>query len=278
MKKFAEWLTHFLGTTFGHMLGTALFSGILAYLKSLKDDVTLSYVVSNPKEIVSPLVVAFLLMALVAAILKYVQLRRTLRGFGARLFSKHGSDEEKKDDWTVLNADLAKASKDKSPLWLLGANGKDTFSSPTSPVCETLRGYAGSLRVLLIKPGSVGFARRVGETQANLDTYFEHILDTIDYCADLKNKKNKDIELRLYVDIPIWKMFITQQQVWLQHYHDQNHVDNTPMYCFEHVSNEKCLYLGFQAVFHKRWEATDTKIIDLGSRKRSDHKHLTQWL
>ena len=82
-------------------------------------------------------------------------------------------------------------------------------------------------------------------------------------------KKGESVELRLYESLPIWKMFLTNRLLWVQYYKPGEHVDKTPIYCFEYGGVESTLFDGFRTVFKKRWSHDGSTIVHLESFARA---------
>jgi hypothetical protein len=273
--KFIHWLVHFFGTVIGHVIGTVILGLILTYIKSLRDNVQVSDLLSNGRELISPFVVAVLLVLVIALVVKYLKTKRlwnadreTLIKLGVRLFSNHFEPEERKLDWQNIASDLTATNKTTS-LWLLGATGRETFGHSTAHLCDVMRTYKSSVRVLLLRPYSKGFDRRVLELSHNANDYISEILDAIDFCADLKKNYGIDIELKVYSEVAIWKMIITSTQLWLQYYAPKIHVDKTPLYCFESMQEDMGLYSALKSVFQKRWNLDGNPQINLDTWLRS---------
>lgn len=259
----------------GHATATAGLSLFFTWAKSFKDNVRFGELILNWREVVSPIVVAFLIVLVIALVVKYVKASRAFRGsretlkmLGVRLFSSHSTIEEKNSDWDQMKSDLS-ASSSSSVLWLLGATGKDTFGSPSAPLCDVLRTYKQPVRILLLRPYSKGFDKRVLELNVNARTYTDQILDAVDCCSELKKHYGVDVELRVYSEVAIWKMVITSTQLWLQYYAPKEHVDNTPLYCFESVNGDMGLHSALKSVFQKRWSLDSNPKINLDSWQRS---------
>ncbi len=242
---------------------------LFSLLKAAKDDTDLSYIWQHPKELVSPALITVLAMTVISLLAVVLRQKHTLAQFGVRLFSKHDSKDSKKKDWSMLRSDLTDASNEKSPLWLLGATGKETFSGAASPLYDEVRNYEGEIKVLLIRPESFAFKSRCRNLKVSADTYLEEILDSIDYCKDLA-VKGKSITVKLYDQHPIWKMVMTTRVLWVQYYKHNTHVDNTPMYSFEYRKEGSSLFDGFRTVFTKRWSHDNSLPIDLEKFVRSD--------
>lgn len=266
--KILKWLWKNLLSFLGHTAGAAIILFALTAGKAAKDQTTLGYFWAHPGELISPAVVTLLLIMVVSLIAMVIRQKNTLANFGVRLFSKHDSLEVKKRDWGLLKDDLERASGEHSPIWILGATGKETFSAATSPLFDCLQEYKGDIKVLLIRPNSFAFNNRCQGLGLADQRYLDEILDSIDYCKQL-HAKGKSIELTLYDSLPIWKMVMTTRVLWVQYYHDRKHVDDTPMYSFEYGGHDATLFEGFRTVFRKRWALDNSKKVDLGAFVRS---------
>ncbi len=261
MSSFAHWL--------GHAVGALVIFLLYAAAKTIKDQTTLANYLTHPEELISAAMVTLLLTTCIALFRIVIKQRRMLTSFGVRLFSKHDTPEVKKSDWAAVCADIKRASDEHSPLWILGATGKETFSSPTSPLFDALRTFSGEIKVLLVRPNSVAFDHRCNSLGLSKDNYTGDILDSIEYCKELVTKKGRSVELKLYESPPIWKMFLTNRVLWVQYYKPGEHVDKTPIYCFKYVGTESTLFDGFRTVFQKRWSHDASKNVQLEGFVRS---------
>jgi hypothetical protein len=251
---------------------------LLTWLKTFKLDEPIAYIWEHPIELVSPLTITLLLIFLVFAVWKLITTTRVLKDFGVRLFSKHSTDDEKAADWRLLQADLLDASDAGSELWIMGATGKATFASGAAPLCDTLRTYKGAIRILLMHPFAQAFERRTRDLKHDQESFADEILDALDYCASLVHKYGRDVQVRLYRETAIWKMFVTPNHLWLQHYNSGRHVDDTPMYCFQSVPGGSSLYEALKAVFFKRWNYDNPTIVDLTRWNRSQSATREYWV
>lgn len=273
LKKVLGWLFHSLLAWGGHAAGAAAVLFLWTLVKSIRDSNALSYYWEHPGELLSPAIVAILASACVAMIRIVLRQRRTLASFGVRLFSMHDSPEVKKSDWAALKKDIERASLERSPLWILGATGKETFAGSTAPLFDTLRAYEGEIKILLVRPKSFAFEHRCQDLGVAEERYLNEILDSIDYCKDLQSRTGRSVELKLYEALPIWKMVLTTRVLWVQFYKPGTHVDQTPMYCFEFGGEHSTLFDGFRAVFKKRWLHDGSHVVDLKKFIRSAWEH-----
>ena len=210
-----KWLWHHVLGYFLHYIAVLSIGLIVVYVKAIRDDEKFTTYLNSAREWITPLAIAFLAVALFGLLIFAVrqngelkQLRSHLAGFGVRVFSPHDSNEVRKHDWSQICNDLVFASRNQSPLWILCANGHRTFGHREAPLCAALRNYDGVINILLLKPGSEGFNRRVKNLKIDADEYRSEILDSINFCKELR-KDGKSINVRLYHDLPIWKMIFT---------------------------------------------------------------------
>lgn len=263
-----KWLWKNIVSFLGHTAGAAIILFFLTAGKAAKDQTTLGYFWEHPGELVSPAVVTLLVIMVVSLIAMVLRLKNTLANFGVRLFSRHDTPELKKRDWELLKSDLKNASGEHSPIWVLGATGKETFSAATAPLFDLLQEYKGDIKVLLVRPNSFAYNNRCAGLGVSSQKYLDEILDSIDYCKQL-HAKGKSIEVTLYESLPIWKMVMTTRVLWVQYYQDAKHVDDTPMYSFKYGDHDSMLFEGFRTVFRKRWALDNSKKVDLTTFVRS---------
>lgn len=279
VQEVARRLWHHAISYFLHYLSILTIGLLVAYFKSIRDDGTpLSYYLKTAIEWVTPMTIGFFAVSTASLFVIVIRQRRelkslrdlqpTLAAFGVRAFSRHDTDDAKAADWQLICNDVKTASGNQSPLWILGATGKRTFGDHDAPLHAVLRKYEGPVRVLLVRPNSFGFLHRVEKLRANSDAYIEEILDSVECCRTL-SRNGVDIEVRLYESMPIWKMLVTPQALWLQHYATSNHVDDTPAYGFTWVHMRPTLLDGFRSVFDKRWTQDGSKIVDLATFDRT---------
>lgn len=275
MKKLLNWLPHqllsWLQHKIGETLGIAVFSAtfytlgvfVLAELKAFKNNETLSGYFSNPLEFVSPIIIATLAALLIWVSISNIRTSRTMKQFGVRVFSKHFEEATRDKDWSLIKGDLEAANKERAQICILGSSGVDTFSGSNSPLHVSLQKQSGSICVLLLAPGSEGFNERVNGLSEDAESYKRDILDSIDYCIDLLQIHRRKIEVRLYSDMPVWKLIITNRALWVWHYERHKHVHITPLYGFEIAQDGGSLHNGFKSVFEKRWNHATTHRLDL---------------
>jgi hypothetical protein len=212
------------------------------------------------------------------ALVQYGRIQRKrnklLAAFGARAFSPHDTQKQKAADWSQIASDIDAASEQKSPLYIMSATGKAIFQDPLSPLYRSINNYRGEVHVLLLRPNSDGVERRVAQLHNLKPEYYQNeILDSIEVCQNWRKGRPANwIQIRLYNTFPIWKMIMTPNALWLQHFSQGIRGDDSPLYGFRSFIGQATIYDGFQSVFDKRWGFDETKIVDLDQFNRSSWK------
>lgn len=180
-----------------------------------------------------------------------------LRRTGMRTFRPHATDAERQADWLKCRAEIIT----EGSLNVLGAGGYETFGSGGA-LAGFLEEYQGSTRLLLIDPRCENFRTRCRDIEIPEERYARWIYDTIEEARNLFVNKGRSIEIRLYEDMPIWKMIFTENFMWLQHYAPGKAVELTPVYEFQTTKDQRTsLYYPLARVFDRRWRIS--KPVDL---------------
>jgi hypothetical protein len=121
---------------------------------------------------------------------------------------------------------------------------------------------------------------RVSQLDVNPDAYKEEILSSIAFCKDYLLREGRNVELRLYDSLPIWKILMLPQVLWVQYYSSKSRVDDTALYGFTQSGPKPSLLNGFEAVFDRRWQQDATVVVDLEKFQRDQFeaclKHVDQ--
>lgn len=263
-----QWIRRVVFEFSARTIAAALVLTGLVWLKTIKDHVTLKYFLDHPQELISPTVVATLIMTVAALLGVVLNQKRRLSRYGVAKFTGHDSPRDKRRALLQLTEDVEGASRIGSRLLLLGETGKDTFSTHASPLFEILKTYKGAIKILLIQPESVGFKDRCDSMIIAPSAYLGEILDSLDFCKHLLVDLGRSVEVRLYTSTPIWKMIVTEQILWLQHYRKDTRTDDMPVHCFEFRDDGAEIFEGLKAVFRKRWQLDPYKVVDLKTYRR----------
>jgi hypothetical protein len=146
-------------------------------------------------------------------------------------------------------------------VWILGANGADTFSLPNSPLYEVLEDFPNSLRVMLAHPDSEFTSARATDVHTDQKEYRRLIIQSVERLKALYARR-QNIEARYYWDRPTWKMIITGRSMWVQYYQPGQHVANTPVFRFA-AGTRNNLYQSFYQKYEHLWYGARQHIIKL---------------
>ena len=239
--------------------GSILF-GIVFEGRGIQESLLLmwGYVVSHPILIALPVFAVTLYRFIKSTYvffkrnwLRLLQLEQMAKDVGIRSFS-HNNINQKDTNWSTCKNELKKTP---SQLNSMGSGGYETFSSPASPLYDYLRSATCDIRILLLNPESDAFKQRCASTRSSEDEYRNWIYASIEYCRDLKTKRNSSLEIRLYSDYPIWKMIYTEEYMWLQWYKPDVDIHSTQVYHLQSTagSSQTSLYYPLTSVFRRRW-------------------------
>ncbi|OGW30451.1 MAG: hypothetical protein A2X59_07170 [Nitrospirae bacterium GWC2_42_7] len=139
-------------------------------------------------------------------------------------------------------------------VMLIGSTGFTTFVDPASDLHQVIQKCRGA-KIMLLNPSGEGASSRARSIQSpdiSLESFREQISRSIEFLKGLK-KVQKDIRLKLYHDVPLLKLAVLGDYVFLRHYHHGVDVRKLPEFVFRHLSNPGCLYNPFYQYFLDRW-------------------------
>jgi len=139
-------------------------------------------------------------------------------------------------------------------VMLIGSTGFTTFVDPAGDLHQVIQKCRGA-KIMLLDPLSEGASSRAKSIQCadiTMESFREQIAKSIDFLKGLKEIQ-KDIRLKLYRDVPLLKLAILGDYVFLRHYHHGADVQKLPEFVFRHQSNPGCLYNPFYQYFLDRW-------------------------
>ena len=139
-------------------------------------------------------------------------------------------------------------------IMLIGSTGFSTFVDPAGDLHEVIQKCRGA-KIMLLDPSGEGASSRARSIQSpdiTLESFREQIEWSIKFLKGLKEVQ-KDIRLKLYQDVPLLKLAILGDYVFLRHYHHGVDVQQLPEFVFRHQRNPGCLYNPFYQYFLDRW-------------------------
>lgn len=243
-----------------------------AYIENIN---VVDYIASHPYRLIATVITliggGIFISRAINAFQRNVQLQAIVEGAGLTSFSLHDGADEKSHDWeSCCKAILADDQNTK--LKILGANGRDTFGKADAPLHKLVGEFQGEIEILLMHPSCEAFNTRTSSLGVSAEEYFNHLRETLDFCAYLYTKQNKSITIKLYSQTPIWKMLITNKYMWLQYYSPLKHVDSMPVYTFYSDEQGTSLFIPLVDVFRKRWQDDGSCTVDLKRFSNSKDK------
>ncbi|MBS0249392.1 MAG: hypothetical protein JSR61_22500 [Proteobacteria bacterium] len=183
----------------------------------------------------------------------------TEAGLGGRW--PHAKHEDGGAPWGDLCAEITRP--ENNILYILGANGIDTFGRPGSPLYSAMRQFPGTIRAILIRPNSDEVR---GRSQAvGMDTYEYNsaIRTSVSRLRELKRQQHS-VEGRYYDGQLNWKLIITNRTIWVQYYlPGAGHVDSTPVWRLDSTASEGSFYRYFYLEFDRIWRRCQTFPMEL---------------
>ena len=150
------------------------------------------------------------------------------------------------------------------PLRVIGFTGFSTFADPKSDLYPIVQNSLEA-KILLANPFSDAVRRRI-EQQPDPETAWNRVRqEVVASIRLLKSLKaaGKAVKLKLYSDLPLVRLAILGEHVWLQCYHTGLEVGTRPEYVFEHDRKEHGLYALWYQYFLKRWTSPALPEYDL---------------
>ncbi len=194
------------------------------------------------------------------------QRRIILEKIGIRAYIKRDTIDSRKDSWNDCAEHVT-----KSPfIYMALANGWETFGDANSPLHGALRNFSGDVKVILLHPESTHADTRSASARENRANYKINTKKSTQVCRKLKSE-NKSISLALYDWYPVWKMIISNDMLWLQHYEDGKPVDTTPVYSFSRTPTPGSLYHPFLSDFLRMWDRAEKLDLSLSEKKINTH-------
>lgn len=153
--------------------------------------------------------------------------------------------------WHAVRSEILRP--ENNILYILGANGVDTFGRAASPLYESLQQFRHETRVILVSPTSKELVGRSHAVGVNPEEYEANIKSSVRRLRELRSQQHP-IEGRYYSGQPNWKLIITSRTAWMQYYMPNGmHVDATPCWRFDLTATDDGLYHYFSMEFNRIW-------------------------
>jgi hypothetical protein len=139
-------------------------------------------------------------------------------------------------------------------IMVIGSTGCRTFADTAGDLHTVIRNCREA-RIMLLNPLGDGAnirARSILDPGITVGHFREQIGRSIAFLKELKAVQ-RNVRLKLYNEVPLFKMAISGEFIWLKHYHAGLDVQVLPEFVFRHSQNPGSLYMPFYQYFLKLW-------------------------
>lgn len=149
-------------------------------------------------------------------------------------------------------------------IMVIGSTGFRTFVNPKGDMHNIIKNCREA-KIMLLHPYSQGArvrAKSISNPEITPESFADQIKKSIAFLKELKAVQ-KNIKLKLYPDVPLFKLTIIGDYIWIKHYHPGLDIQMMPEYGFKYNQNPWGLYLAFHQYFIRRWDNPDIPEYDL---------------
>lgn len=137
---------------------------------------------------------------------------------------------------------------------LMGSTGYSTFAVPEGDLHHVIQ-QSREAKILLLDPSSRG-ARNRAASLADPDitpmSFRNQIAASIDFLKKIRTSQ-KQVRLKFYQDVPLFKMAIVGDYIYMRHYHEGRDVREMPEFIFRNAQVPGNLYIPLYQHFLSRW-------------------------
>lgn len=147
---------------------------------------------------------------------------------------------------------------------LMGSTGYSTFAVADGDLHDAIQ-QSREARVMLLDPSSKGAKKRsISLADPNMTpvNFRNQIMASIDFLKKLRASQ-RQVRLKLYEDVPLFKMVIVGDYIYMRHYHAGRDVRDMPEYVFRNSQEPGNLYIPFYQYFLSRWHNLSLPEYDL---------------
>lgn len=208
---------------------------------------------------------------------EYIDLQNLKRSTGLAGFFPLNDSHGINQAWETLRKELT----DQPPtnLKILAITGARTFGLESSPLHKVLESFGGTgkIHILLINPLSSAFEQRIKERGIkNKRQYLIDLETTVAFCKALHDGAlGARISVKLYDQMPIWKMVFANGYLWLQCYDEPAEIGRSPVYT---INTDGSLHKHLDKIFEKRWEYDNSISVDFSALNAESMTPLVEWL
>jgi hypothetical protein len=159
-------------------------------------------------------------------------------------------------------------------LMIIGATGR-SFSQDDGALARAVR-KCREARILLLDPrehGALARSQGIPDPEISLEEINRQLRASIELLRELRSG-GSTILLKLYPDMPLFKMMIANGFVSVRHYHPGLNVRVMPEFIFRDTGDHGGMYLPLYRYFLSRWQDPDIPEYDFGSDELVYHDQL----
>lgn len=149
-------------------------------------------------------------------------------------------------------------------IMAIGSTGFRTFVDPRGDLHTAIQDCRAA-KIMLVNPespGAIDRARTIPDPEVTQESLRSQVGQTIAFLGALRAAR-KNVRLKLYSDLPLWKLAILGDHAWVQHYHPGLNVQAMPEYVFMHSQDPASLFSAFYQHFVMRWNDPSIPEYDL---------------
>lgn len=149
-------------------------------------------------------------------------------------------------------------------VMIIGSTGYRTFADARGDFHKVMR-TCREAKVMLLNPFGEGArirARSILDPDITPEHFREQIRRSISFLKELKAVQ-RSVRIKLYDEVPLLKMAISGDYLWLKHYHAGLDVQGMPEFVFRHSRNPGSLYMPLYEYFLKLWNTPGIPEYDL---------------
>ncbi len=139
-------------------------------------------------------------------------------------------------------------------LMLIGSTGFRTFADEQGDLHKVIRNCREA-RIMLLNPNSEGAsirAKSILDPDITVEHFRVQISRSIGFLKELKAVQ-RNVRLKLYNEVPLLKLAISGDYLWVKHYHAGLDVEGLPEFVFKHQQRPGSLYMPFYQYFLNLW-------------------------
>ncbi len=151
-------------------------------------------------------------------------------------------------------------------IMIIGSTGVHSFVLPEGDLHEAVR-RCREAKIMLLDPrehGAIARAQTMPDPEITPVAIREQVMKSIEFIKGVRGP-GKTVRLKLYPDMPLFKMAILGGCAYVRHYHTGLNVRSMPEFVFQNTQHDGGLYLPMCRYFLSQWQDPDTPEYDLDS-------------